>query len=350
VVPNYNHARYLPECLGSIAAQMRPADEVVIIDDGSSDDSPQVLDQLVRGHPTWRVIRHRERRGVIARLNEGLAEATGDWVAFLGADDGLLPTFVERTSQYAAKYPDAGLVSACATVLEGTSTRSFRPVILPRTDPGYVSVAQFRKMLRTGDNFFLGTVTLYRREALTSLGGFDPAVGALSDGFIARRLAVRLGFSFLPEILGYWRIHDNNYSVTTATDAVAVERLLSRARDVLGSEPPGLFPPNYELTLGRRVRFGGIRLLTLDQSTAPATRAARIAELLHAGAAERRVLRAMMSSGRAGTFAALAWFSLRLWPFSLFRLGLEPFRRRAVLASATNIRSVGMLPARNRQS
>ncbi len=350
VVPNYNHARYLPECLGSIAAQTRPVDEVIIIDDASSDGSPQVLDELLRGRPTWRVIRHRERRGVIAGLNEGIAEAAGDWVTFLGADDGLLPTFVERTSHYATKNPDAGLVCACAAVIEQTSVRALRPAILPRTDPGYISAGRFRELLRTSDNFFLGTVTLYRREALASLGGFDPAIGALSDGFISRRLAARLGFYFVPEILGYWRLHGENYSVTTATDAAVIERLLSRVRDVLASEPPGLFPHNYDLTLDRRVRFGGARLLTLDQSAGPETKAAGIADLLHAGPAERKVLRAMMSSGRAGALAALAWLCLRLRPFSLVRLGLEPFRRRAVVAREIALRSVGMLPARDGRS
>jgi hypothetical protein len=336
VVPNYNHARYLRKCLGSIAAQSRPADEVIIIDDASTDDSPQVLNELARRHPTWRVIRHRERRGTIARLNEGLLEASGTWVTFLGADDGLLPTFVEKVSDHAANNPDAGLVSACAAVLEGTSARSLRPVILPRTDPGYVSAERFRELLRTSDNFFVGTVTLYRREALKSLGGFDPTVGSVSDGLIARRLAARFGFSFVPEILGYWRIHGTNYSVTTATDGAAIDRVLTHVCDVLASEPPGLFPPNYSLALCRRVRFGGARLLTLDQFADPTTKGARIADILHAGPIERKVFRVMMLSGRAGAFAALAWLSLRLWPFSFLRLALEPFRRRAAIARGVN--------------
>ncbi len=349
VVPNYNHARFLPECLGSIAAQTRPADEVILIDDASSDDSVQVLERFIGERPNWRLIRHGERRGVIAGLNEGLSEATGDWIVFLGADDGLLPAFLERASEYAAQTPVAGLVCACASVLAQGAPQAVRPAILPRTEPGYISPERFRQLLRTSDNFFLGTVTLYRRDALISLGGFDAALGALSDSFIARQLAARFGFSFVPEVLGFWRIHGANYSVATATDAAAIERSMSRVRDVLAAEPGSTFPPDYDQVLDRRLRFGGARLVALDRSASPATKAARIADLLRAGRAEGVLLRALVSAGRVGAYAVLVWLALRLWPFSLIRLGLEPLRKRSAMARTIELRPTHMVPAQEQR-
>jgi glycosyltransferase involved in cell wall biosynthesis len=326
VMPNYNYGRYLPDSLGSIAAQERPADEVLIIDDGSSDESPQILDRFAEQYPSWRVIRHRERRGMIARLNEILPETNGDWIAFLAADDGFLPGFLARVSKYAIERPGAGLVCACAVLVKGTAPLSRRPLFLPRSEPGYVSPEEFRALLRTMDNFFVGNVTLYRRAALLSLGGFDPALGSMADSLLARRLAARFGFVFVPEVLGYWRIHGENYSLATAFDPSKIDHLLAYTREVLQAEPPGIFPANYADILERRLRFGTARLLALDRFAPSPARAAKVVEILKAGRAERKTLRMITSFGGVGAYLLQAWLFVRLRPFSLMRLALEACR------------------------
>lgn len=331
VVPNRNHARYLPESLGSIAAQTHDADEVIIVDDGSTDESLAVIEGFLQNRPTWRVIRHDESRGVIAALNRGMAEAKGDWIAFLGADDLVAAEFLEKTLAQTRRMPDAALMCGCAGLLNGAASRSIRPVILPTTESEFVSAEQFRSLLRTGDNFFVGTVVLYRRQALMTLGGFDPALGSMCDGLVARRLAARFGFGFIPEILGYWRMHGENYSVVTAGSIEKVERIVARAREVIAAEPPGVFPPGYEHAFDRRVRFGCARLLAFDHSATPGDRVGIVAALLRAKPGESMILRAMMACGLVGSLTTVAWLSLRLRPFSLVRLGLEPLRRRVVL-------------------
>lgn len=327
VVPNYNHAHYLSESLGSIVAQTRPADEVIVIDDGSSDESVDVIEGFTVNRANWKLIRNAERKGVVARLNDGLVEARGDWVLFLGADDFLLPLLIERSLDQAEKTPHSALVCACVAVVRGTDTSTARPTIFPHTQAGYVSAARFRELLRFSDNFFHGTVTLYNRHALLALGGFDPALGALSDGFAARRLAARLGFVFLPEVLGCWRQHGSNLSVVLAKNAADMEGLIVSARGVLADEPVGIFASNYPAKLEQRLRFGWARMLVLDARTPPTQKAAAITQVVAAGRAEGAMLRTILRLKRPGEIGALAWIALRLRPFSLVRLGMEPLRR-----------------------
>lgn len=340
-MPNRNHSRFLLESLGSIARQTRPADEVIVIDDGSTDDSTEVIAEFLDSRSNWHMIRIAESHGVIAALNRGMAEAKGDWITFLGADDVMAPSFLEKMLRQVRRKPDAGLMSGCAGVLSGDHRCSVRPIILPATESGFISAERFRQLLRIGDNFFVGTVVLYRRQALLELGGFDPSLGPMCDGFVARRLAVRFGFGFVPAILGYWRLHGENFSRVTAGNVGDVERMVARAKEVIAAEPPGVFPPGYGGALDRRVRFGSARLLIFEHSLPVEDRVGVISALLGANNMETGLLRSTLACGFPGALAALAWLSLRLRPFSFIRLGLEPLRRRAVLGFAPFGRASG---------
>src|ERR1700750_2771365 len=131
VVPNYNHARYLPESLGSIAAQTHAPDQVLIIDDASTDDSVAVISRFVADHPDWKLIRHEKNRGVVRGQNEAIAIAETDWIGFLGADDALHPSYLEKALAQAARFPDAGLICACCEIIGPSQGRMLRPVMLP---------------------------------------------------------------------------------------------------------------------------------------------------------------------------------------------------------------------------
>lgn len=93
VVPVYNAANYLDACLESLRAQDYPNWEAVLVDDGSTDDSPRLCDAWAAKEPRIRVL-HRENGGVSAARNAGIAEAKGELLAFLDSDDRIEPTFL----------------------------------------------------------------------------------------------------------------------------------------------------------------------------------------------------------------------------------------------------------------
>jgi glycosyltransferase involved in cell wall biosynthesis len=87
ILPNYNHARYLPEAVWGLARQVPAPLEIIVIDDASTDDSPVVLAALAAEIPNLRVLREDVNRGTISALNRGLAEAQCPYVYFGAADD-----------------------------------------------------------------------------------------------------------------------------------------------------------------------------------------------------------------------------------------------------------------------
>jgi GT2 family glycosyltransferase len=336
VVPNYNHAHYLAESLGSIAKQTRAPDRVLIIDDASTDDSIAVISRFIAEHPRWELLRHDTNRGVVRGQNEAIAITDTDWIGFLGADDALHPTYLEKMLAQAARFPDAGLICACCEIIGPPGGRMLRPMMLPARVSTALKPADVRDMLIAGDNYFSGTVSLYRRGAIQALGGFDESLGSFSDAFLARRLALAFGCCFIAEILGYWRIHGQNYSITTTTDPAPLSARLADIKTLIAASD--LFPPGYDKLFERRTRFGASRIV-LSADTSASTKAERAAALLGFGGAERHWLQALLCLGGFGRFAALAWVALRTRPMSLTRLLGQSGRRRAIIASRAAYRA-----------
>jgi glycosyltransferase involved in cell wall biosynthesis len=333
VVPNFDHARYLPQSLESIAAQTHSPDRVLIIDDASTDNSVNIISRFLSDHPNWRLIRHSARQGVIFGLNEGVLETDTEWITFLGADDVLHPSYLAETLKQAALSPNAGLICSCCEVIGASETRILRPIILPKLTSGMIGPVEFRDMLQTADNYFWGTVTLYRRDAIQFRGGFDPTLGAFTDSFLARQLALQFGFSFIPEVLGYWRIHDQSYSVITSTSTQAIFQKLQRIRAVITADP-GLFPDHYDEIFDRRTRFASARLVMMAKLSSREDQVHRVAALLESHTLERLWLTILLSLGRLGHVGALAWLTLRLRPMSIWKLFRQVSIRRAILASS----------------
>lgn len=337
VVPNYNHARYLPESLGSIAAQTRAPDRVLIIDDASTDDSVAVISRFIAEHPGWELVRNEKNKGVVSGQNQALAAVDTEWIGFLGADDALHPTYLEKALRKAERYPAVGLICACCEIIGPSSGgRMLRPMMLPASKSTALAPADVRQILLAGDNYFPGTVSLFRRSATQALGGFDERLGSFADSLLARQLALSFGFYFLADILGYWRIHGQNYSMTSATDPIALSTRIAEIRSRIANSD--LFPPGFDTLFERRTRFGAVRTV-LSAQAAIATKAARTAALLEGGNNERRLLQLLLCLGRLGRVAALSWITLRTRPMSVPRLLGQLSARRAIIAATPAYRA-----------
>ena len=94
IIPIYNVAAYLPQCLDSVVRQSCQDFEVICVDDGSKDDSFQVARGIIGGKGNWHLI-HQENQGLSSARNTGLAHSTGDYVLFLDSDDWLEPNALE---------------------------------------------------------------------------------------------------------------------------------------------------------------------------------------------------------------------------------------------------------------
>src|SRR5438874_13606241 len=106
IVPCFNYGRFVGEALESAFAQTVPASDVLVIDDGSTDDTPDVLGRLAT-RLSFRHVRQ-DNAGLVATLRRGITETSSDFFVTLSADDLLAPTFVERTLEVLSTNPDKG--------------------------------------------------------------------------------------------------------------------------------------------------------------------------------------------------------------------------------------------------
>src|SRR2546428_12986239 len=97
IVPNFNHAEYLPRCLTALIEQSVLPQEIIVIDDASTDDSAQIAREFARRHPIIEVHQNARNHGVVYGANLGLRIARGDYVLFAAAEDYCLPGFMEKS-------------------------------------------------------------------------------------------------------------------------------------------------------------------------------------------------------------------------------------------------------------
>jgi len=109
VIPNYNHAAYLPETLESVVTQSHQPNIIYVIDDASTDRSVEIIGDYVRRYSHVHLIRKERNRGMIANINEILPQIQATHALFLAADDYLYPGYFARAHALLSKHPNAGV-------------------------------------------------------------------------------------------------------------------------------------------------------------------------------------------------------------------------------------------------
>lgn len=202
VMATYNMGRYLPEALESALSQDYPAIEVRIVDDGSSDDTPQVLE---RWRGDTRVHVHRQANaGQTRAKNQGIADSRGAFIAFLDADDVWLPGKLRRQMALFAAHPEVGVVYSDYECMDGDG----RP--LPK------GPTPMRRGRITGplliDNFVSFSSSVVRRSCLEACGAFDESLEMGIDYELWLRLSARYAFDFVPQATLRYRIWPGSMS------------------------------------------------------------------------------------------------------------------------------------------
>jgi glycosyltransferase involved in cell wall biosynthesis len=200
----YNGDRYLVEAFDSILAQTFSDWEYVVVDDGSDDESPTIIERYVESDPRFRSVRREERGGPYTAANQGFACARGRYVARLDADDIALPQRLERQLEFLSANPG---LRACATdirLLMPDGVQDFISQALPVL-PGTL---KWRACVR---EMPMPSTTLIERSAWADLGGFRE-LPLSQDLRMWCDLARNGWLGLLPEPLVYWRRHTSQLS------------------------------------------------------------------------------------------------------------------------------------------
>jgi alpha-1,3-rhamnosyltransferase len=204
VVPSYNHARFIEATLRSIIRQtLRPA-QLIVIDDGSSDGSPAVIERVLNDCPIRSELIARNNRGLCATLNEGFERTNGEYFAYLGSDDIWLDDFLEARVRLLESRPDAVLAYGHAYFIDEENQ-----IVDCTAEWARYADGDAREMLLQTTAPMSPTV-LYRRDALARQRWNEAS--KLEDYDLYLRLSGAGAFAFDLRVLSAWRRHDSNVS------------------------------------------------------------------------------------------------------------------------------------------
>ena len=196
VIPNYNYGRYLREAIDSVFGQTYPHLEVIVVDDGSTDNSLNVL----RGYGNRIRWMQQVRQGVSTARNRGIQESRGELVAFFDSDDLWHPEKLSKQVAYFHR-PSVGMVYCGRQLVDegGRCLATERP-----EGSGWLlnDIALLRWTQAPG-----GSTALVRRGCLDRVGLFDPALSTSADWDFWRRIACFYEIHAVPEPLVFYRQH-----------------------------------------------------------------------------------------------------------------------------------------------
>ena len=293
IIPAYNYAAYLERAIRSAFAQRHQPIEVIIVDDGSTDETPELCRRLQGEFAGLRYIRQ-DNAGLSAARNAGIRNASHPFVAFLDADDEWLPEMLSTIMAEFARQPDTTLVATCDSYRVDRSGMPIgEKIVKPRGDRFFTAADILLK------NRFMPSSTVVRRSCFEWAGYFDTSLRSSEDRDMWIRLATGRPIRYLDKPLVRIRRHDSNMSRNADRMRSAMRRVRHKAFKA------GVVP---------RTRAGfWLRVLAID----------------HFQGAwmywdEGRPIRALVH----------AWASLALWPLPLDHHDLqEPplFRLRAAM-------------------
>ncbi|MFI8745640.1 glycosyltransferase [Pseudomonas sp. NPDC077186] len=202
IIASYNHAPYIEASIESVLQQSYPNLELLVVDDGSRDDSVARIEALQKVHGfDFRV---QANKGLSYTLNETIERARGSLIAPFGSDDIMLPQRIATQVAYMADKPEVGICAGAIQTIDADGKPGAKPRALPLRRLDFDDVFMDRKPGAPAPTL------LFRREALERVGGFEPEV-RLEDLMIELKITHAGYFiDILGEPLALYRVHDSN--------------------------------------------------------------------------------------------------------------------------------------------
>jgi glycosyltransferase involved in cell wall biosynthesis len=202
IIPTYQRAHLIGLTLESALRQTFTDYEIVVIDDGSTDNTAEVVHSIA---PNARYI-WQENVGIPEVLNVCVREARGEYISFLGSDDALAPTALEKEAAILDANPKVGLVHSAAWLMDeaGRLTQLLRP---PLARVSYVrsGFAEIADLLMS--NHIVATTVMVRRRCFDECGFFDRRFGLYEDWNMWTRIFKRWDAAYVAEPLAFYRVH-----------------------------------------------------------------------------------------------------------------------------------------------
>ena len=209
IIPAYNGAQFIGEALESVLQQTRPADQIIVVNDGSQDATAEILQSYAQSIQ----ILEQPNLGVAAARNRGLAEAQGDLIAFLDQDDLLLPDKLKLQVDCLSQHPGIGILHSGWRLVDATGQKLSD--MEPWHDLPNLDTAGWMRRMPV-----LFSAMLFRRDWLLRVGGLSERFQQVCDVELMQRLVLAgCESAWLPQITVLYRQHDANDSRHTLVQA-----------------------------------------------------------------------------------------------------------------------------------
>jgi glycosyltransferase involved in cell wall biosynthesis len=216
VTPTYNRARFLPDAVASVLAQTYADLELIVVDDGSVDDTRTVLEPfLADGRVRYF---YQKNQGQSHARNHAIEHATGDFIAFLDSDDLWAPDKLEKQLAILQANPEVDIVHGDEAMIDEHG--AVISLVNMKRYSGQISCYLL------ADNSVSITTALVRRRCFNEMGGFDTSVGVADDYELWLRFSAKYLFHYEPGIVASYRVMADQISSDKRRRFAANERII----------------------------------------------------------------------------------------------------------------------------
>jgi len=230
VLPIYNDERLMGRSVDSMLGPSFEDFELIVVDDGSTDGTPDLLDRYARKDSRVRVFRNPENRGVHFSLARALAVTRAEWIYGAASDDYILPGFFESGMGLLAEHPQAGLALGQTRCRHDSGDEAGTTPELWAERPCYISSAELAERI-TYDG--VTGQSIWNRRAFDAAGGYHVSMRWHGDWFPLQVVAARHGVCFIPRPTAVFRLATNSYSSNLSSPLAQRDVLRTMLRTLL---------------------------------------------------------------------------------------------------------------------
>ena len=236
VLANYNDSKWLHRSLRGICGQSRKPDQVIVIDDCSTDDSVGLVSQFAAQYDFLTLKRNAVNRGTLGAIASHWAAVEADYVVFAAADDLVAVDMLATMEQIVVQNPDVGAVQALTYVWFPDTDRVVVDMANQQIARMYGKHApgEFRRLLLTAGMTIQGNVACFRKGLIDRHGMFDPTLEHVGDTHLFQQHLLAGGVYYTDKILGIHTRHANQYSTLRVRDTERRVRIHATFLDRLG--------------------------------------------------------------------------------------------------------------------
>jgi len=207
VIPLFNKEESIRYCLNSVFKQSYTNFELIIVNDGSTDKSPEIISEFVRDK-RLRLI-HQSNKGVSAARNEGIRQSNGNWICFLDADDVWDKNYLSNVSKLIKKYPQASMIGHA--YYQMNTNNILIDFGLPPKFEGYIE-DYFSHVSSKRRTLYFTSATCVQRSVFDEIGGFDKRIRRGQDLDMWFRIALNYKIVYCDRRLVYYKVDSENNS------------------------------------------------------------------------------------------------------------------------------------------